>query len=112
MKLKTSKINILGMIYTIVEDNAFANSKLINNYAYIECYEKKIIYRPVVKDIETYNKLDEHQKKILRHEIIHAFFHESGLTDYYRDEVLVDYLAIQFAKIGKAFEELGVEEKL
>lgn len=111
MKLKTNKISILGTPWTIKADDSINDAKLINNNAYVESYDKKIVYQPVEKDVETYNKLDEHQKKILRHEIIHAFFHESGLTDYYRDEVLVDYLAIQFYKLDEIFKKLGIEEK-
>lgn len=48
----------------------------------------------------------------MRHEIIHAFLAESGLQanyEHYRqfghDETLVDWMAIQFPKIYKAFRE-------
>lgn len=51
-------------------------------------------------------------KQTLRHEIIHAFFAESGLTgvdewtgSLYDNEVLVDWLAMQFPKILEAFKE-------
>ena len=52
--------------------------------------------------------VDEFRKKVLRHEIIHAFMHESGLGEnstYARDEELVDWIAFQFSKMLKAFEE-------
>ena len=55
------------------------------------------------------------QKLTLRHEIVHAFFNESGLMDsafaydgaWAKNEEMVDWLAIQIPKIYKAFEEAG-----
>ena len=41
-------------------------------------------------------------ERILRHEIMHAFMYESGLdteTAFARDEILIDFLAIQLPKI-------------
>ena len=43
--------------------------------------------------------------KVLRHEIIHAFFRESGIGEcmnwgYSTDEMLVDWMAIQIPKIS------------
>ena len=48
------------------------------------------------------------QKKTLRHEIIHAFMFESGLDEcstWGVDESLIDWIALQFPKMLKAFEE-------
>ena len=57
---------------------------------------------------------DELMRKQLRHEIIHAFLAESGLQanyEHYRqfghDETLVDWFAIQFPKMIKAFESVN-----
>ena len=41
-------------------------------------------------------------KKVLRHEIIHAFFYESGLWQLCQDENIVDWIAIQFWKMAEA----------
>ncbi len=54
-------------------------------------------------------------KKTLRHELIHAFLAESGLSasasthyaSWAENEEMVDWIAIQFPKILKAFEEAG-----
>lgn len=43
--------------------------------------------------------------KTIRHEIIHAFFHEAGLDCYSEDETLVDTLAVLIPKMLKAFAE-------
>lgn len=54
-------------------------------------------------------------KETLRHEIVHAFFNESGLCGnslqysgaWSQNEELVDWIALQFPKLLKAFEEVG-----
>lgn len=54
---------------------------------------------------------DEYRKRVARHELIHAFFKESGLGDecaFACDEVCVDWIARQAPKIVRAFDEAGV----
>lgn len=53
-------------------------------------------------------------RKQLRHEIIHAFLAESGLQSNYEhykqfghEETIVDWFAIQFPKMIKAFESVN-----
>ena len=55
-------------------------------------------------DSPNYEKMTRF-KETMRHEIIHAFLHESGLENYCDDEVLVDWLAKQWNKISIAFQE-------
>jgi len=43
-------------------------------------------------------------ERTLRHELIHAFLWESGLSEYAYDETIVDWMALQFEKIEKAYE--------
>ena len=53
-------------------------------------------------DPMTFNNIAEFEKKVLRHEIIHAFFGESGLrsqSEYAQNEELIDWIAIQIPKI-------------
>ena len=48
--------------------------------------------------------------KVKRHEIIHAFLFESGLAEnsaWAQNEEMVDFFAIQFPKLLKAFETAG-----
>ena len=73
----------------------------------------EILYTEVIKlllnleenkdDIDQMRNLQDYEKKILRHEIIHAFLYESGLDinshdidQWARDEEMVDWMAIQF----------------
>ena len=44
--------------------------------------------------------------KTIRHEVLHAVFHEVGLDCYAEDEVLVDAVAILLPKIVKTIEEV------
>ena len=54
-------------------------------------------------------------KRIIRHEIIHAFMFESGLgfnfehKPYGQDETMIDWFAIQYPKIKKVYAQLGIE---
>lgn len=66
-------------------------------------------------DIDQMRNLQDYEKKILRHEIIHAFLYESGLDinshdidQWARDEEMVDWMAIQFPKMYKIFAELDI----
>lgn len=77
---------------------------------YCDYTSKEILIRD-----DNYNKVGDFewlQKKQLRHEIIHAFMAESGLqsnwqhlNEFGQDETTVDWFAIQFPKILKAFQE-------
>lgn len=53
-----------------------------------------------IKDIEAY------KRKVKRHEVIHAYFYESGLTDYAGNEQLVDWIAWQFPKMLETFKQI------
>lgn len=101
-----SKVKILGTDYEIVNQTAMENPKLINADSLCEFWAKRIVVDKILPDPETYENLNELNKKVLRHEIIHAYFGESGLRRYMEDEDLVDWLAFQFHKIEDTFKEL------
>ena len=46
-------------------------------------------------------------RETIRHEIIHAFFKESGNEEYYIDEHLVQTLAVLYPKINAVLAEIG-----
>lgn len=61
-----------------------------------------------------FENYEEYRKTTVRHEIIHAFLIESGLDGNWQhaeqfghDETMIDWIAIQFTKIQKAFEDAG-----
>lgn len=107
------RLDILGTVYEVYVQSVDENPKLENAVGICEQYSKRIILNDLAeaeKDIMAVENMDEFRKKVLRHEIIHAFFGESGLrscSEYAEDEELVDWIAIQFPKILKAFNEVG-----
>ena len=115
------KVNILGTEYTILikkydEEEAFDRRSIAG---YCDGYTKQI----VICDMHTYKgweneseqTIQASQKLTLRHEIVHAFYNESGLMDstfayeggWSKNEEMVDWLAIQIPKIYKAYQEAG-----
>ena len=114
-------VNVLGEVYGVFkkkydEDEAFKKNG-INGY----CDE--LLKLIVICDMDTYvgweNESESRkracEKQALRHEIVHAFFDESGLSEcahategaFAKDEELVDWIANQGPKIYKAWEEAG-----
>lgn len=112
------KVNILGTEYEIIKQTKSENSKLNDNWGYTEPYSKKIILDNDIghdKSNDSAERQDLFAEKVLRHEIIHAFFTESGLRencDYATSEELVDWIAIQFPKIEKVLEQIWSEKVL
>lgn len=87
------KISILGTDYKIIYEN-FGRD---NRDGYCNYVKKEICVDSQCSK--------EYQKHILRHEIIHAFFFESGLENYNNDEILVNWIAMQFDKIELSLME-------
>lgn len=107
-----TKVNILGTIYTIYEKTSEEDKHLLTCDGYCDKTTKKIV---VTKErYGNFEDFDMYFKHIKRHEIIHAFLHESGLLDNWehptkwgQDETAVDWLAWQFPKIYEAFKQVG-----
>ena len=99
------KIDVLGTEYT-VEYKPMADDEVDGFCDYTS--------RRIVMRSDNTNELEDferHMKKQLRHEIIHAFLAESGLQSNFEhcnkfghEETMVDWIAIQFPKLLKAFE--------
>ena len=113
------QVNILGTPYEIIvkkydEEEAFDRRSIAG---YCDGYAKEI----VVCDMHTYKVWENEaektvvaaQKQTVRHEIVHAFFDESGLMDssnmvecpWSKNEEMVDWIANQGMKIYKAWQE-------
>lgn len=100
-------VNILGTDYTVVE------KPIKDCDGYCDKTTKEIAVAVKEDDCDL-GDFEEHRKKVLRHEVIHAYHHESGLSENFENkqygfsETLVDWFAYQSPKIFKTFEELGV----
>lgn len=108
------KVNILGVDYEILLQSKSENPKLENAYGICETYSKKIVIDSEIGtdgNKDNLENIEAFRRKVVRHEIIHAFFHESGLSinsDYAMNEELVDWIAFQFPKMFKVFAEINV----
>lgn len=106
-------VNVLGAEYSITHSHHPGDPRLENIDGFCDETTKEIVVetyegddgRPGVKA-----KLSVQRKKILRHEIVHAFAFESGLAEnssWAQNEEMVDWIAIQGPKIWKAWKEAG-----
>ncbi|MBE5886754.1 MAG: hypothetical protein E7284_10170 [Lachnospiraceae bacterium] len=114
-----SSVNILGTEYTLEVHKVSEDEYMQENKLAGYCDEENKLI--VVADMseKKYFDLDEkgqklYKSKVLRHEIVHAFFNESGLSvnsnnveAWAKNEEMVDWIAIQFPKMCKVFEEVG-----
>ncbi len=102
------KVNVLGAEYSFITDSDYL--KKINADGVCKEYDKEIVIKAPTDYLEADASSDAkvlRRREVIRHEIIHAFFGESGLEEYNSDEQLVNWLAVQFPKILKAFEEVN-----
>jgi len=100
-------ISILGTDYDFAETNEKQDSRLEDRDGYMDGYAKLIrINNDWNENHSTaIRNFPEYKKQIKRHEIIHSFLHESGLREYCENELIVDWMAIQFPKILSAFQK-------
>lgn len=104
-------IDVLGRTYTIEAKTPEEDSKLYDCDGYCDHSVARIVLRNVLSeknDPDALADLYAYQRKVVRHEIIHAFLYESGLSmnSWGNNEEIVDWIAIQFPKMYKAFEKL------
>lgn len=104
------KINILGTDYEIILNaNETDYPQLKKCDGFTDFSIKKIVVANFESDDNSVADLGWYKKKVLRHELIHAFIYESGLAEnceWARNEVLTDWIAIQFEKLYKTFKVL------
>lgn len=108
------KINILGTEYGIYIEQESTDKELLDCDGYCDKTTKKIVVTEKIEDCNL-GDFSVYQRKIMRHEIVHAFLFESGLHECWekkqgRDETMVDWIACMFPKMKNAFEEAGCLE--
>lgn len=104
-------IDVLGTAYTVWIRSETEDPFLKDCDGYTDKSTKSIVVCSESPDNELRN-FEWYQKKVLRHEIIHAFLFESGLDCCWthgngHDETYVDWIAMQYPKIAKAIQEAG-----
>ena len=105
-------VSILGTTYTIQELSVAEDISLKDCDGYCDKTDKRIVIAKKEADCDL-GDFEQHRKKTMRHEIIHAYFNESGLAENFENkrygipETLVDWFAIQSPKIFETFKELN-----
>lgn len=120
--MESMEVNILGTEYRIETHKVSEDDYLEENRLAGYCGEEdKLIVIADMSEKQYFTGMDErgreaYRKKTLRHEIIHAFLNESGLSDnastpacaWAKHEEMIDWIAIQSPKIFKVFQELDI----
>lgn len=106
------KVHILGEVWSIKERSESEDERLKNCDGYCDWTTKEIVVeREICGNL---NDMEKYIRKVMRHEIVHAFLLESGLNECAGDaeswaanEEMVDWIARQGPKIYAAWKEAG-----
>lgn len=105
-------VNILGTDYVVARNTSAIEGMDADGIC--QPFDKKIIYRDL-KDFlgkeDSITAKRVRREEVIRHEVVHAFFAESGLSSYGDDEVLVDWIAKQFPKIDGVVRKILQHEE-
>ena len=114
------KVSILGTTYKIETRKISQDELLLKNHWAGYCAEdSKLIVvadmteKPYFEGMNNAEQ-DAYRKRTLRHEIVHAFLSERGLSEnssvpesgWAKHEEMIDWIAIQGEKIYKAWKEV------
>jgi hypothetical protein len=115
--METTIVNILGECWTIVYCNS-KNDKCLETMAgYCDYTIRKIVISTDMFEEEAVTDIADKQwklHKVVRHEVIHAFLYESGLSEnsvsveaWAENEEMVDWIAFQLPKIVDVCKQLN-----
>lgn len=116
MKIETKQISILGSMWTIRS----ATKEEEPRFEKEECdgFCDRSVKEIVIQDMpdESYTVSDKQAwlRHVLRHEIVHAFMYESGLSEcsakadaWAMNEEMIDWIAAQHENLHEAFRHAG-----
>lgn len=112
-------IDVLGTEYNIVfadyANDETAKKRKLSGYTSMLTKKITIINAKSIYPDDSDEECRELEKETIRHEVVHAFLYESGLdscsqsgTAWAENEEMIDWIAIQGAKIYAAWQKLGV----
>ena len=113
-RISGGRVSILGSAYNIliIEEDDYRYSRDADGWC--DPQVKEILLFNYRQSKESVKDLVDYQRKVLRHEIVHAFLYESGLWQnsyrskcWAKNEEMIDWMAIQMPKIYEAFKEAG-----
>ena len=109
------EISVLGVTYTLEYTEKSRDPNLESCDGYCDSSIKKIVVRDYTdeerKEPRALKDLDAYKHKVMRHEIVHAFLYESGLSintlqfegGWATNEELVDWVAVMGPKLYAAW---------
>ena len=99
-------VDVLGEKYSIRQSDKVKDINLETCDGYCDTSIKSIVIGTFQDFPDSIKDLDSYKNKVTRHELIHAFLFESGLShnSWAANEEIVDWIANQFPKMLKAFE--------
>lgn len=114
-KVEILNTNILGTRYSIHKGASEKDFPELEEWDGFVDWTSNDIYIREPRE-NAFANFERYERSCIRHEIVHAFLHESGLDSdsgnidgpWAANEEMVDWIAIQFPKIYKVFEQLGV----
>lgn len=107
MEIKTV---ILGRDYVIREATPGTDPVLVHNDGYCDASVGVCVINALEqREPDSLQDMNAYKRKVMRHEIIHAFLAESGLQGHcdWACKEMVDWLAVQFPKIAGVFSTTG-----
>lgn len=117
--MTTYNTTILGTPYTVNICSPDEEKLLQSCDGFCDKTSHKICVTTKAEECDLDN-FDAYQRKVIRHEVLHAFLFESGMDcniNRYgtgvvssHDEQMIDWFAAQYPKIRRVYEELGVGE--
>ena len=100
-------VDVLGTEYSVIQSNKTDDVTLENCDGYCDHSVKKVVVDTFQETANSLENLEVYKKKVIRHELIHAFLFESGLScnSWADKEEIVDWIACQFPKMLTSFEQ-------
>ena len=93
--------------------NETSDKKLKNKAGYTDWSAKRICLdeNNLKKSNDSLENVHLFANDVLRHEIVHAFIEESGLSDHYQNETVVEWIAKMAPKILECANTIVFTEK-
>lgn len=115
MLTASRSIDVLGTEIRVLFKDQKQDEALKECDGYFDSSENLIVVKIIEPDAISLGNLENYQKKVLRHELVHAFLYHSGMShcsnyseSWATNEEMVDWFAIQSPKIFRVFQEQGL----
>ena len=103
-------VSVMGENWDIEFASAGSDPKLEECSGYCDPSVRKIVVCIHENDVMNCSDMDEMMRRTLRHELVHAMAHESGLdenSEWAMNEEMTAWVAKQFPKLAKLFQLAG-----